>query len=1155
MIVDKIAAKKTLAVTLALALGLVIPTGAFAQVDARIAPVSASVGAPAAASVVGLQTISLTIPTVAPSLMPGAVSLSPVSARPSAASVAAPSAAYAPAAAPAGAELSAPAPSAFAAAPGSIDAHPVIALINQLQAAGVTLPDGFGTRKDADKIDAAANALPAGSPIRAQLGQIAAMIRTGGEGAGRAFDGARDVVKFEGDLTPGGTPSAPAEPNPASHELTAGQVRYSPSTESLPNGTKAVPSTEQKIVGQDDALEAIRFALEMPGDQYNLFVAGAEGSGRELAIRRILSQIAPNQPVPNDLVSATNFDEKEKPLILELPPGKGKVFEKGVEQFVKNMTESLVEEFSTGETAQQQQKIQSTLEQLSETTMAEFQKHISETKLGTKFNVFFQAMPNKQGHLQLGVAVAYQGKPLTPDTIKAEIQAGAFTQEEFDAAQEELKGKTKGIVAAFQKSMEAVGAQAVKLQGLAQQVQETAAASIVNQHANALLQAVIAGPETPELAAVKQRAEERQAEIQEAFQKAANAKYGKFAVGVTPQGGVVLVFDKQPLNSQQAVEALVAAGKFTAAEFAAAQQQLKTKFAAVQAKAQQYQAQTEREFAAVQATLPKPGPEQAKLIAYIQKLAEFAAKNYPIFVAEAMSEGKTKPGMKPVDAKDFFRVSVLADNGATHGAPVVYEENPTFERLFGAADDNDRNMMIPGVGIMKSEGPGGPTLKGGSYHKANGGYLVVNAMSVLKSPGAWEALMHAVATGKADIEEGGLIGLLSRKGDSYPVPTKVKVVLVGSPMIQMLLEQHDGDFAKSFLGVAQFQSTIKITQEAVDGFLNFLKHSVAGSEGKIIHLTKDAIARVLEQAARMAGSNQNFTAQFGAVHGLLQEATYWAKRSGQTEIRAEDVEKALSAKRDREEGYIKRMREAYEKNIFRVDTKGSAVGQLNGLAVMGSTGVVMRITFVAVPGQPGIVSIDKDAGTTGSSFNKALGVEWSFIVNEFGRENPVRAQIRISHEQNYGGIDGDSATSTTIYGILSALSGVPIQQKFAMTGSADQFGNVQAIGGVNEKIEGFFAICKSRGLTGDQGVIIPKTNVADLQLSPEVAAAIAEGRFHIYAVDHVSQGIEILTGRPYSEIKEKAQARINEISESLQKLAGGPGVGGNGGANGGVAHN
>jgi predicted ATP-dependent protease len=471
---------------------------------------------------------------------------------------------------------------------------------------------------------------------------------------------------------------------------------------------------------------------------------------------------------------------------------------------------------------------------------------------------------------------------------------------------------------------------------------------------------------------------------------------------------------------------------------------------------------------------------------------------------------------------------------------VIWEENPTYERLFGAADGNQRSMIIPGVGMVKTEGPGGPTFKTGSYVKANGGFLVLRAVDVLKNPGVWEALMSAVRTGQAEIADGGFLGMASQQGDIHHLPSKVKIVLIGSPMIQMMLAQHDEDFTSNFSGVANFQSAIRITDEAVEGFLNFLHHAVAGSAGQIMALTRDAIGRVLEHAARLADSNRQFTAEFGALHGLLQEATYAAQKAGRSEVRGEDVDSALQAKIDREDVYFKQMSEQVWAKRVRLDTTGSAVGQISGLAVVGSEtsrhGVQMRITFVAGPadsGHPaGIFSVDQAAGRTGPSFIKALGIEYSFVMNEFGYKKPLNAHIRVSYEQNSGGIDGDSSTSTTMYGILSALSGVPIDQRFAVTGSADQFGNVDPIGGVNEKIEGFFELCDHRGLTGDQGIIIPRTNVVNLQLSPKVAQAIKDGKFHIYAVDTVAQGMEILTGVAYKTIKKKAAARLDEIANA-----------------------
>jgi len=1133
MIVNRIAAKKSLAVTLALALGLVLPSAALAQVEVRVAPVAAaSAAGPAAASIAGLQTISLNVPSAALS-----VRAMPASAL---SGSFAPSAAAAPAAAAQAFSVAAPASmSAPAAMPSVVDAHPVISIINQLQAAGVSLPESASTRQDADRIEAAANALPQNSPVRGQLTQLAASIRASRGGLsdsaasiGRSFDNSGDAPAA-GDAAP-----APQTPNPAAYELTASQVRFSPAAERLPQGTREIPASAPRLVGQDEAIEAIRFALEMPGDQYNLFVAGPEGSGRETAIRRVLAEIAPTMPTPGDLVAVSNFKEKEKPIVLDLAPGTGKVFKEGVEEFVEHMQEGLVRELSEGETGQQLKQISGKLQQMQQKATADYDAKIAQIKLvDGKFGVFFKAQPTEEGNLQLLLGITHDGKTMTKEEVDAKIASGAFTEAEWKQAQKELQEKKTGIMEGFSAVMQSLGEGAKKIQGIIEQLQEQAAVAVANEAANELVMKVVAPKSSPATDAIKQRIEERQAEIQDAFKAAIKAKYGKFGVGMTQEGGVLLVFERQPAAGPAAAE-MIAQGKFTQAELDKAQADFSRKIAAIQQKAAEYQAQDESDLAELKAATPAPTAAERKIIDYIKEMAQYAVDKHEIFLAAAAAEGREMPaGMKSVDPADYFRVSVLADNENTHGAPVIFEENPTFEHLFGTAEDNTRNMMIPGVGIMKSDSQGGPSLKGGSYHKANGGYLVLNALSVLRNPGAWEALMQAVATGKAEIEEGGLIGLLSRKGDAYPVPTKVKVVLVGAPMIQMLLAQHDQDFAKNFLGVAQFQSTIKITEDAVTGFLNFLQHAVLGSGGKVIHLTKDAIGRVLEQAARLADSNQNFTSQFGVLYGLLAESTYWAKRAGQTEIRGQDVEKALTAKRDREETYAKRMMEFYEKNIFRVDTSGSKVGQINGLAVMGSFGVPMRITFVVAPGKPGLVSIDHEAETTGSSFNKALGNEWSFILNEFGQKKPVLAQIRVSHEQNYGGIDGDSATSTTIYGMLSALSGVAIKQNFAVTGSADQFGNVQAIGGINEKVEGFFALCKHRGLTGDQGIVMPKANVADLQLSPEVAKAIADGQFHIYAVDNVRQGIEVLTGVSYDTIKTQAQGRLDEISASVAKLS------------------
>ncbi|OGR48789.1 MAG: hypothetical protein A2X40_10165 [Elusimicrobia bacterium GWC2_65_9] len=1146
MVVEKTAAKKSISVTLALALGLCLPGGAaWSQTSsARVSVVTARASAASAASIVGVESITVALPVLSPGNSPAVVPFPAASARD------------------------------LVKLPAAVELHPVIGLINQLQETGVVLPETYSSYADAAKVEAAARALPEGSSIREQLTQLAGVIRASRAGAPideetdkRFFDGSKLSATEVKDIPATGlfgvlsgmkrllpasvarmvavkkiAAPAPKPADPKTFELSVDSVRYAPIFDNLPQSTREIKNEDKQLVGQDEALKAIRFGLEMKADHYNLFVAGPDGSGRSLALRHALDDIAPKMAAPNDIVAATNFADKDVPVFLQLAAGRGEKFAEGVAGFVSALKENLPREISAGETGQKKRQILATLQAAEQEEQAEFDKKIASIKLVKgKFGVYFAATRTEKG-MQISLAVSHEGKAMAEEDVAAKVGAGAFTQAEFAQARAELAQEKSGIIESFKAMMQAKQKMTQKVQGFLEQLDAKAAAALVTEFANQLVGIAVSGPSTAEAEALKKRAQERDEELREAMKLLGGKKFGKFGaevkIGMGANGPVVvaaLVFDGQRLSDQVAAE-MIAAGKFPRGAYAKAFSALSKKAKAIQDKMAEYVAATQKEAEALQAKKPAATLESRQVVAYIQDMAQFAAANYKIFLG-GLKESEEKSGLKPVPGMpalapaDFFRVSVLVDNAGQQGAPVVFEENPSYERLFGYGEDNARSMIIPGAGIVKTAAPGGPTLKGGSFLKANGGFLILNAMDVLKSPGAWPALMRAVRSGKAEITEGGLVGLASLKGDVYEVPGKVKVVLIGSPMIQMLLAAHDEDFAANFQSVAQFQPTIKITKDAVGGFLNFFKRSVGGSAGEIMDMTRDAISRVLQQAARLADSNRYFTSQFGALHGLLQEATYWARKAGRTVVAAEDVETALKAKTDREDVHYQRMSELYRENIIRVETTGSAVGQVTALAVMGSHGMQMRMTFVAGPGPAGIVSVDHQAGATGPSFNKALGNEYSFLMHEFGEKKALKAQIRVSYEQSYGKIDGDSSTAATLYGILSALSDAPISQKFSVTGSADQFGNVQAIGGVNEKIEGFFDLCSHRGLTGDQGVIIPKTNVGDLQLSPEVAQAVKDGKFHIYAVDTVAQGMEILTGTAYQTIKAKAADRLDEIAK------------------------
>ncbi|MBI5240796.1 MAG: AAA family ATPase [Elusimicrobia bacterium] len=1043
--------------------------------------------------------------------------------------------------------------------PQSVVAHPVVDLINKLQAAGVSLPETANTPADAAKIAAAAQAMPAGA-VRDNLMALAAAI-TGPKGVssegiakvyenGAKADDSSAAVEAKTTIWQklAGMPvlgrskyiQAKAEAGrvipqaaaPKTYEVSIEKLRWVPAPESLPASTKEVALGEQKIVGQDAAVKALRFGLKMSGGNYNVYVSGPGGVGRETALKSVLSEIAPAMPTPNDMVALTNFANPEQPIVMQLPAGKGQAFTGAVAEFVEGLSQVLPRVLESGDLAQAKSQMMSEFKQVMAQRQKEFDAEVAKIKEG-KFGVAFQVQQAEDG-VRVLVAPTYEGQPLTEELVQAAIKDGKFTQEEFMAAQAAMQEHAQGLMEKFRAMMEQNQTDMAAIQEQVNGLAQKAVVSVVNQLGQSIVAAIQGDPmDSAAAQAVMQKVQERQVAFEE---EVAKVQIGKFGVFFKPvQEGnkmklvVALTFAGQPISPEMA-EKLVASGAFTQAEFEEAQAGLK---AAVTPLIEKFQAMMKANQADIvvlkKAKSSKPvSMEEKRVLAYVKMLMNHAAKNFQAFLPHEYDANSPRP-LNGIDPAKLYQANLLVDNSDTKGAPVVWESHPSYERLFGSADENAQPVIVPGAGMMKSKNPGGPTLKAGSFLRASGGFLVLDAMSVLREPGAWQALMAAVRSGKAEITTDGLKGLATMEGTKYYAPAKVKVVLMGSPMLKMLLREHDDSFASAFNATAEFESRLPISAETVAGFVEVIKTIVVKSAGAVMDLTRDAISGVLEYSARLVDSNQKVTAQFGALSGLLREATFWAKEEGRKEVTGADIAAALNARKEREEGYVKRVMDTYLNDIFHVATSGAEVGQINGLAVMGTFGVPARITVTASAGAPGVVSIDREAGTTGSSFNKALGVVEGFLRNTFAQKKAISAQIRISFEQNYGGIDGDSATSTEIYATLSRLANVPIKQNYAVTGSADQFGNVQAIGGANEKIEGYFALAKARGLTGEHGIIIPASNVADLQLSPEVVQAVREGKFHIYAVKHVSQGLEILTGTAYSEILKKASARLDSL--------------------------
>jgi predicted ATP-dependent protease len=539
-------------------------------------------------------------------------------------------------------------------------------------------------------------------------------------------------------------------------------------------------------------------------------------------------------------------------------------------------------------------------------------------------------------------------------------------------------------------------------------------------------------------------------------------------------------------------------------------------------------------------SLPAPSQDSQEVMSYLQTLLSHMARNYQLFMPQKPPQGDDPMAammamQEQVRPEKLYKVSVLASNKPGSGAPVIFEQKPTFNNLFGKAKDASSISQQGGM-MVKMETPGGPTLQSGSFIRANGGYLVLELKDVLREPGVYQGLMQMIRNGKAVIAENGAMSMVA-DSDHYDVAAQVKVVLIGSPMLKMMLNQYDEDFAGFFRATAEFESSLKIGAEAISGYLKFMRAMVEQSGGKIYDFARGAVAGLFELAANVIESNEKLTAQFGVMRSIMLEASYWARQNGRTIVEREDLDMAIDQRMARKSGMARRIKEMYSSDTFHIAIEGKEVGQINGLAVMGDFGVPARITFenYVRPGANFLVSTDQAAKSTGNSFDKSIANIRGFMGRTFGRNHPVPIEVSISFEQNYGGIDGDSATQTMIYGMLSSLSGKPIKQGIAITGSTDQKGNVQVIGGVNHKIEGYFDVVvdklKSEGreLDGEQGIIIPTGNVKDLSLRPDIIEAVKAGKFTIYAVDHISQGVEILMDTPYSEVLKGVEDRIAQV--------------------------
>jgi lon-related putative ATP-dependent protease len=499
--------------------------------------------------------------------------------------------------------------------------------------------------------------------------------------------------------------------------------------------------------------------------------------------------------------------------------------------------------------------------------------------------------------------------------------------------------------------------------------------------------------------------------------------------------------------------------------------------------------------------------------AYLADVKKDFIRNVALFVSPAEEEGENQVVARVVDAEHDTRfrrymVNVMVSNGeGSPGAPIVEEINPTYGNLIGRVEH------IARLGALLTDFL---LIRPGALHRANGGYLLLDARKLLISPFAYEALKRALKSREIRIEPPteslGLISTQSLQPDS--IPLTVKVILFGDRQLYYLLMQADPDFSRLFKVQADFDETIDRTERNFTEYARLIASIVALH--RLRQVDASGVARLIEQASRIADDNAKLSIEIGKIADIVREADFWAAEAGRSEITRADISQAIDEQIQRADRARDKTQEAFEREIMLLDVTGSKVGQINGLSVLSlgnfSFGRPSRITARVRLGAGKVTDIEREVELGGPLHSKGVMILWGYLAGRFAEDVPLALAASLVFEQSYGGVDGDSASCAELYALLSALAEVPIKQCFAVTGSVNQLGEVQAIGGVNEKIEGFFDVCRLKGLTGEQGVLIPAANVQHLMLREDVVEAVRREQFRVHAVTTIDEGIEILTG-------------------------------------------
>lgn len=500
---------------------------------------------------------------------------------------------------------------------------------------------------------------------------------------------------------------------------------------------------------------------------------------------------------------------------------------------------------------------------------------------------------------------------------------------------------------------------------------------------------------------------------------------------------------------------------------------------------------------------------------YIDLLEDDIVENLENFKAEDDEEDDSNPlallaavQHNPETFFERYRINLFVDNSDVKSAPVIFESNPTYYNLAGSIEYQNE------MGVMKTDFT---MIKPGALHRANGGYLILLAKDILSNPYSWKSLKRSLLDESVTIDSRAASAgaLVSQTIKPQPIPIDVKVIIIGDYYTYAVLSEYDEEFQKLFKVMADFEVDMERSKANIEKFARFVS-TKCQMEG-LSHFTPDAVALLVEHATRLSDDQTKLTAHLKTLGDIIIESDAWANYYKEKVVSHEHVLKALEERKSRANKYEENTLELFKEGTYLIDVSGFKVGEINGLAVLGtgqySFGKPSKITVSTYQGRQGIINIEREARTSGKIHDKGVMILTGFLGRMFAQDKPLALTASIVFEQLYSGVDGDSASSTELYALISDLSGVPINQAIAVTGSVNQRGFIQPIGGVNEKIEGYFKVCKLKGFTGDQGVIIPIQNIKNLMLEQEVIDAVRSKTFHIWAISHVDEGLEILTGR------------------------------------------